>query len=190
MVAEGAGAASVAAVMYNKVPVKDNNIYVNLFAGNTSTIKVNGKDVVLEETTEYPWNGDIKIAVKKSGVKNANLLVRIPGWVRNQVVPSDLYKYSDAEKPAYTVTVNGKAVEADLNANKGYLPVKNIKKGDVIRIHFEMPIRTVVANGKVADDKGKVAVERGPLAFLKAARSVLSCTINSAASFGGVISKS
>ena len=58
--------------------VKDNNIYVNLFAGNTSTIKVNGKDVVLEETTEYPWNGDIKIAVKKSGVKNANLLVRIP----------------------------------------------------------------------------------------------------------------
>lgn len=152
--------------------VKDNNIYVNLFAGNTSTIKVNGKDVVLEETTEYPWNGDIKIAVKKSGVKNANLLVRIPGWVRNQVVPSDLYKYSDAEKPAYTVTVNGKAVEADLDANKGYLPankgylpVKNIKKGDVIRIHFDMPIRTVVANGKVADDKGKVAVERGPLVY-------------------------
>ena len=145
--------------------VKDNNIYVNLFAGNTSTIKVNGKDVVLEETTEYPWNGDIKIAVKKSGVKNANLLVRIPGWVRNQVVPSDLYKYSDAEKPAYSVTVNGKAVEADLDANKGYLPVKNIKKGDVIRIHFDMPVRTVVANGKVADDKGKVAVERGPLVY-------------------------
>ena len=86
--------------------VKDNNIYVNLFAGNTSTIKVNGKDVVLEETTEYPWNGDIKIAVKKSGVKNANLLVRIPGWVRNQVVPSDLYKYSDTEKPAFSLVEN------------------------------------------------------------------------------------
>ncbi len=145
--------------------VKDNNIYVNLFAGNTSTIKVQGKDVVLEETTEYPWNGDIKIVVKKIGVKNANLLVRIPGWVRNQVVPSDLYKYSDAEKPAYSVTVNGKAVEADLDANKGYLPVQNIRKGDVVRIHFDMPVRTVVANKKVADDKGKVAVERGPLVY-------------------------
>ncbi len=145
--------------------VKDNNIYVNLFAGNTSTIKVQGKDVVLEETTEYPWDGDIKITVKKSGVKNANLLVRIPGWVRNQVVPTDLYKYSDAEKPAYSVTVNGKAVEADLDSNKGYLPVQNIKKGDVIRIHFDMPVRTVVANEKVADDKGKVAVERGPLVY-------------------------
>ena len=168
--------------------VKDNNIYVNLFAGNTSTIQVQGKEVVLEETTEYPWNGDIKIVVKKSGVKNANLLVRIPGWVRNRVVPSDLYKYSDAEKPAYSVTVNGKAVEADLDANKGYLPVQNIKKGDVIRIHFDMPVRTVVANDRVADDRGRVAVERGPLVYCAEAAdnngaSVLHALMNARPSF-------
>ena len=144
--------------------VKDNNIYVNLFAGNTSTIKVGGKDVVLEETTEYPWDGDIKIVVKKNAAKGANLLVRIPGWVRNQVVPSDLYAYSDSEKPAYSVSVNGKPVDLDA-LDKGYVPVKNIKKGDVIRIHFDMPVRTVVANKKVADDKGRVAVERGPLVY-------------------------
>ena len=144
--------------------VKDNNIYVNLFAGNTSTIKVGGKDVVLEETTEYPWDGDIKIVVKKNAAKGANLLVRIPGWVRNQVVPSDLYAYSDSEKPAYSVSVNGKPVDWDA-LDKGYVPVKNIKKGDVIRIHFDMPVRTVVANKKVADDKGRVAVERGPLVY-------------------------
>ena len=29
----------------------------------------------------------------------------------------------------------------------------DMQKGDVIRIHFDMPVRTVVANGKVADDK-------------------------------------
>ena len=145
--------------------VKDNNIFVNLFAANVSTIKVNGKDVILEETTEYPWNGDIKITVKKSNAKNANLLIRIPGWARNQVVPSDLYQFSDKEAPSYSVTVNGKAVEADLSANKGYLPVKNIRKGDVVRIHFDMPVRTVIANQKVTDDKSKVAVERGPLVY-------------------------
>ena len=145
--------------------VKDNNIFVNLFAANVSTIKVNGKDVILEETTEYPWNGDIKITVKKSNAKNANLLIRIPGWARNQVVPSNLYQFADKETPSYSVTVNGKAVEADLSANKGYLPVKNIRKGDVVRIHFDMPVRTVIANQKVADDKSKVAVERGPLVY-------------------------
>ena len=142
--------------------MKANNIYVNLFAANTSTIQVGGKDVVLEETTQYPWNGDIQIRVVKSAAKNANMLVRIPGWVQNQVLPSDLYKYSDNERPAYTVTVNGKKVEADLAANKGYLPVKNIKKGDVVRIHFDMPVRTVVANQNVKDDEGRVAGERGP----------------------------
>ena len=168
--------------------VKDNNIYVNLFAGNTSAIQVQGKEVVLEETTEYPWNGDIKIVVKKNGVKNANLLVRIPGWVRNRVVPSDLYKYSDEEKPAYSVTVNGKAVEADLDANKGYLPVLGIKKGDVVRIHFDMPVRTVVANDRVADDRGRVAVERGPLVYCAEAAdnngaSVLHALMNARPSF-------
>lgn len=145
--------------------VKDNNIFVNLFAANVSTIKVNGKDVILEETTEYPWNGDIKITVKKSNAKNANLLIRIPGWARNQVVPSDLYQFADKETPSYSVTVNGKTVEADLSVNKGYLPVKNIRKGDVVRIHFDMPVRTVIANQKVADDNSKVAVERGPLVY-------------------------
>ena len=145
--------------------VKGNDIYVNLFAANTSTIQVNGKEVMLEESTQYPWDGDIQIRVMKSAAKNANLLVRIPGWVQNQVLPSDLYKYSDSERPAYTVTVNGKKVEADLAANKGYLPVKNIKKGDVVRIHFDMPVRTVVANQNVKDDEGRVAVERGPIVY-------------------------
>lgn len=145
--------------------VKDNNIYVNLFAANTSTIQVGGKDVVLEESTQYPWDGDIQIRVAKLAAKNVNLLVRIPGWVLNQVLPSDLYKYSDTAKPAYTVSINGKKVDADLAANKGYLPVKNIKKGDVVRIHFDMPVRTVVANKNVKDDEGRVAVERGPIVY-------------------------
>ncbi|MCI7119283.1 MAG: glycoside hydrolase family 127 protein [Prevotella sp.] len=145
--------------------VKDNNIYVNLFAANTSTIQVGGKNVVLEESTQYPWDGDIQIRVAKLAAKNVNILVRIPGWVLNQVLPSNLYKYSDTAKPAYTVSVNGKKVEADLAANKGYLPVKNIKKGDVVRIHFDMPVRTVVANKNVKDDEGRVAVERGPIVY-------------------------
>lgn len=145
--------------------VKDNNIYVNLFAANTSTIKVGGKEVVLEETTQYPWDGDIQIRVMKSSAKNANLLVRIPGWVQNQVLPSDLYKYSDNLNPTYSVTINGEKVDGDLAANKGYLPVNNIKKGDVIRIHFDMPVRTVVANNRVKEDEGHVAVERGPIVY-------------------------
>ena len=85
--------------------VKDNNLYVNLFAANTATIQVNGKDVTLEETTNYPWDGDISIKVLKNKAKTFNMLIRIPGWVQNKVVPSDLYSYNDDIFSTYEVSV-------------------------------------------------------------------------------------
>ena len=144
--------------------VRDNNLYVNLFAANTATIQVNGKDVTLEETTNYPWDGDISIKVMKNKAKTFNMLIRIPGWVLNQVVPSDLYSFSDDIFSTYEVSVNGQRVDGALE--NGYLVInRNWKKGDVVSIHFDMPVRTVVANPRVADDRGRIAVERGPLVY-------------------------
>lgn len=144
--------------------VRDNNLYVNLFAANTATIKVNGKDVTLEETTQYPWDGDISIKVLQNKAKQFNMLVRIPGWVQSKVVPSDLYAFNDDIFSTYEVSVNGQKVEGELE--NGYLVInRNWKKGDVIRIHFDMPVRTVVANLRVSDDRGRIAVERGPLVY-------------------------
>ena len=144
--------------------VRDNNLYVNLFAANTATIKVNGKDVTLEETTQYPWDGDISIKVLQNKAKQFNMLVRIPGWVQSKVVPSDLYAFNDDIFSTYEVSVNGQRVEGELE--NGYLVInRNWKKGDVIRIHFDIPVRTVVANPRVSDDRGRIAVERGPLVY-------------------------
>ena len=144
--------------------VRDNNLYVNLFAANTATIQVNGKDVTLEETTNYPWDGEISIKVLKNKAKAFNMLIRIPGWVQNEVVPSDLYSFSDDIFSTYEVSVNGQRVDGELE--NGYLVInRNWKKGDVVSIHFDMPVRTVVANPRVADDRGRIAVERGPLVY-------------------------
>lgn len=53
--------------------------------------------------------------------------IRIPGWVRNQVVPSDLYSYDDGKRLGYTVKVNGQPVTATLE--KGYFTIdRNWKK--------------------------------------------------------------
>ena len=144
--------------------VRDNNLYVNLFAANTATIQVNGKDVTLEETTNYPWDGEISIKVLKNKAKAFNMLIRIPGWVQNEVVPSDLYSFSDDIFSTYEVSVNGQRVDGELE--NGYLVInRNWKKGDAVSIHFDMPVRTVVANPRVADDRGRIAVERGPLVY-------------------------
>ena len=144
--------------------VRDNNLYVNLFASNTATIVVNGKSITIEQSTQYPWDGDIFIKVLQSKAKNFNMMVRIPGWVQNQVVPSDLYSFSDDILAGYEVSVNGQRVEGELQ--NGYLAISRTwKKGDVVRIHLDMPVRTVIANPRVSDDQGRVAVERGPLVY-------------------------
>ena len=144
--------------------VKDSKLYVNLFAGNTATIQVSGKDVTLSQETNYPWDGDITIKVEKTKAKTFEMMIRIPGWVDRQPVPSDLYRFSDDVLGGYTIMVNGQSVNGQLV--NGYLSVnRQWKKGDVVTIHFDMPVRTVKANMHVTDDRGRIAVERGPLVY-------------------------
>ena len=144
--------------------VKDSKLYVNLFAGNTATIQVSGKDVTLSQETNYPWDGDITIKVEKTKAKTFEMMIRIPGWVDRQPVPSDLYRFSDDVLGSYTIMVNGQSVNGQLV--NGYLSVnRQWKKGDVVTIHFDMPVRTVKANMHVTDDRGRIAVERGPLVY-------------------------
>ena len=143
--------------------VKDNSLYVNLIAGNETTVKVGGKAVTLVQETNYPWDGDITMTVKKSAGKFA-INIRIPGWVRGQVVPSDLYHYADGKSLKYNIQVNGQTVESELK--DGYFVIdRKWKAGDKISVHFDMDSRLVRANGKVAADKGRAAIERGPLVY-------------------------
>lgn len=144
--------------------VKDNSLYVNLFAAGTATMQVGGKEVAVEQETRYPWDGDIAIRVTKNKGRDFAMMVRIPGWVRGEVVPSDLYSFADDVKTGYRVTVNGDEVKGELR--NGYLAIsRRWKKGDVVRVHFDMQPRAVVASSKVADDHGKIAVERGPIVY-------------------------
>lgn len=144
--------------------VKDRNLYVNLFAGNTATMQVGGKQVVLEQQTNYPWDGDISIKVMKNQAKAFRMLIRIPGWVDRQPVPSNLYRFSDDVQGSYTVKVNGRPVEGQLE--NGYLAIdRQWKKDDVVSVQLDMPVRMVKADQHVKADQGRTAVERGPLVY-------------------------
>ena len=143
---------------------KGADVYVNLFMSNTSNLTVNGKKVQLSQETRYPWNGDIAITVDNNKAKEWTMKVRIPGWVRGQVVPSNLYEYSDGKRLGYSVSVNGEKVESELQ--NGYFCInRKWKKGDVVRVHFDMEPRTVKANYKVEADRGRISVERGPIVY-------------------------
>lgn len=145
--------------------VKDKNVYVNLFLSNTATLNVAGKKVNIAQQTGYPWNGDINVVVNGNKAGEFTLKVRIPGWVRNQVVPSNLYEYTDGKRLGYTIAVNGKAMEAKADTD-GYVALtRKWKKGDKVSIHFDMEARTVRALNLVEADRGMVSVERGPIVY-------------------------
>lgn len=143
-------------------------IYVNLFLSNTSTLMVGGKKVRLSQKTDYPWNGDITLKVEENQAGEFRFQIRFPGWVRNEVVPSDLYTYADGKTPKFTVSINNKKTlvfRSNVDGD-GYLGLgKKWKKGDVIKIHFDMEPRIVRANENVEADRGMLCVERGPLVY-------------------------
>lgn len=144
--------------------VHNKDVYVNLFMSNTSELNVEGKKVTLAQTTEYPWNGDIRVSVSPKGKQNFTLKIRIPGWVQGEVVPSNLYSFTDNKQLNYSVKVNGETFRSNLD--KGYFAINRLwKKGDVVEVHFDMEPRTVKANSKVEADRGKISVERGPLVY-------------------------
>jgi DUF1680 family protein len=145
--------------------VKNNALYVNLFMPNTMTQKLGGKAVTLTQKTGYPYDGDIEITIDKTALKKEMALkVRIPGWVRGDVVPSDLYSYVDGKRPGYTVKVNGVPVESALE--QGYFTIsRKWKKGDKVTVHFDLEPRVVKAHAEVKADVGRIAIERGPVVY-------------------------
>jgi DUF1680 family protein len=146
--------ASVPGYMYAQ---QGRDIYVNLYAQGKAKI---GK-VELEQTTDYPWDGRISIKVAKGAGKFA-IKLRIPSWLKTSPTNNSLYKYNDAA-PVYAITVNGVKVAAD---GGDYATIqRNWKKGDVIEIDFPMNVRRIVANDNAEDNRGKVALERGPIVF-------------------------
>ncbi len=142
---------------------RGDSLYVNLFMEGVSEIQVGKYKLELRQQTAYPFEGTVRMQLTK-GKGDFVMKVRIPGWVRGEVVPSDLYRFADKKKTGYSVKVNGETVDGELE--NGYLAIsRRWKKGDVVELSLDMTPRLVAANEKVADDRGKMAVERGPLVY-------------------------
>jgi DUF1680 family protein len=140
-------------------------LYVNLYAAGTADISLDsGRKLKFTQETLYPWDGKVKMTVTPDETAKFTINLRIPGWARNEVVPSNLYRFEHQVNEPPMMKVNGKS--APLNMNRGYAVLqRSWKKGDVVELNLPMPVRRVVANEEVSDDVGKVALQRGPLVY-------------------------
>ena len=115
--------------------VSGQTLYVNLYGQNA----LKTKNLEVEQTTDYPWDGKVTLTVKKA--KNLQTI--------------QLHKPNWCDK--YTVKVNGE--NADLSITRKW------KKGDVIELNLDMRPRLVEANPLVEEAKNQVAVMRGPIVY-------------------------
>ena len=141
-------------------------LYVNLFMSNSASIKLDdGPTVGISEETRYPWDGHIKITLQPKNSQVFTVKVRIPGWARGEAMPGGLYRFENASlQQPVTLQVNGNSVKIALD--KGYATVsRHWRAGDTIELTLPMPIRRLLAAGEVSADRGRVALQRGPLVY-------------------------
>ncbi len=143
---------------------QDDRLFVNLYIGGNVTVPLIAREVKLTQETSYPWSGGVKLTIDPSEPTEFALHLRIPGWARNEPVPSDLYRHLDRSDEPVTLRVNGDSVAVELN--QGFAVVRrNWRSGDTVVLDLPMPARRVMSHENIEDNRGRVAVERGPLVY-------------------------
>jgi uncharacterized protein len=140
-------------------------VFVNLYVAGTAELKLDsGNTVQLIQRTRYPWDGNVRLAVAPARKGQFTLMLRIPGWARGEVVPGDLYRFADDVREPVTLRVNGNLVP--VSPLNGFVSLtRSWQKGDAIELNLPMPIRRVKANANVQADRGRVALQRGPIVY-------------------------
>jgi DUF1680 family protein len=125
-----------------------NDLYVNQFIGSSATTKLNGTEVRLRQVTSYPWKGQIRIEVEPERAAEFGLCLRLPGW---------------CGKPR--LLVNGKPAK-DFASVRGYARIyRQWQRGDFVELELPMPVERLQAHPSVEANRGRVAIQRGPLVY-------------------------
>jgi DUF1680 family protein len=141
-----------------------NDLYVNLFVGSVSSIKLPVSEISITQHTNYPWSGINEITISPSRKSQFALHIRIPGWAINEPIPGDLYMDENKSPKPFTILLNGRSVKYEMI--KGYAVINRVwNKGDAISLDLPMDIKKVIANDHVQADKDRFALQMGPIVY-------------------------
>jgi DUF1680 family protein len=145
--------------------VRDEEVFVNLYASNEAELSLNNGNLRITQETEYPWDGKIRLRLlPQMKEMDLSLNLRIPGWAQGHPVATDLYRYVNEKQAKISLKVNGD--EIPLKFKNGFAKIRRTwHYQDIIELNIPMLIRRVVANDSVKADLGRVALERGPIVF-------------------------
>lgn len=144
--------------------VTDKALYINLFISNDANITLGKRKINISQKANFPWDGKVEISINPEKREKFDLKIRVPGWALNEAVPGGLYKFTDQNNEPVKFLLNGN--ELKVNMIDGYAVIsRKWKSGDKVEADFHMTVRKVVADGKVKEDKDKIAFQRGPVIY-------------------------
>lgn len=142
----------------------ENSIFVNLFTASGAMVSLAETNIYIRQETSYPENGKIRLTIDPETPENFELRIRIPGWAQEEVLPGTLYQFLTPLSTPVRIAVNGE--EQPLNIENGFARIqRNWEKGDVVEVELPMPVRQIVGNENLVENRGKVALQRGPLVY-------------------------
>lgn len=141
-----------------------NKIYINLFVAGKAEVKTDAGAVAITQKTSYPWDGKVLIQIDPQKTCDLDIYVRIPGWAKNEPVPSNLYRSIRELARGPSIAVNGKPIA--FRVERGYACIgRSWHKGDRIELDLPMPVMKIIAHSKVKADHGRIAIQRGPIVY-------------------------
>lgn len=141
--------AQVGGMAYAQTP---GSLLVNLYINSRAELDLlseSGKPIkaTLEQRTQYPWDGDVRLLFSMPEPAQFDLMLRLPAWCRG------------AE-----LSVNDERVKPEMY--DGYASVRRTwKDGDKVKWLLSMPIERVHAHQGVKPNLGRVALQRGPIVY-------------------------
>ncbi len=138
--------ASLGSYIYSK---NEDTIFVHLFIGGTVKTQIMGNEIELTQTTNYPWEGNVKFDIKLDINKEFTIALRVPGWCKK-----------------HQIAINEKIIETKSIYKDGYVYIKRAwKNDDSIELVLDMPVERMKANPLVRENIGKTAIQKGPIVY-------------------------
>jgi DUF1680 family protein len=128
---------------------RGDDVWVHLYGGSTLRAELPGRGrVELEQTTDYPWRGEVRFVWKAAPTGETAFRLRIPGWAQEA-----------------RVKVNGQLEPAALRPGSYLTLARQWKRGDTIELELPLRPRMIQANPLVESAANHAAVMRGPIVY-------------------------
>ena len=126
-----------------------NAIWLNFYGSSRVNTRLpHGSEVTLNQDTDYPWNGKVRIVIEDCGPSPFALKLRIPIWTKSAIIRVNERLAEGAPSPGTYVEL-----------------LRHWRKGDIVDLDLPMPAQLIEANPAVEETLNQVAVKRGPIVY-------------------------